>query len=166
MLSAGGVLDPPKTQSVPAAYWRDSMCDGLSSCLPSPTDGGDLGGLDRHALYESAVQSPKGDISYLVALYQQYVGPQVAVTHCQSRLCMLQPASYVPALKMDWRPKQVPQHLREDFCGTALISATWCRGDVRRTATGPASHHAAIKIESRLSMHAFVPSTRHAGTSY
>lgn len=31
---------------------------------------------------------------------------------------------------------QVPEHLREDFCGTALISATWCRGDVRRTAIG------------------------------
>jgi hypothetical protein len=32
--------------------------------------------------------------------------------------------------------RQVPEHLREDFCGTALISATWCRGDVRRTAIG------------------------------
>jgi hypothetical protein len=31
---------------------------------------------------------------------------------------------------------QVPEHLREDFCGTALVAATWCRRDVRRTATG------------------------------
>lgn len=31
---------------------------------------------------------------------------------------------------------QVPEHLREDFCGTALVAATWCRGDVRRTAIG------------------------------
>ena len=30
----------------------------------------------------------------------------------------------------------MPEHLREDFCGTALISATWCRGDCRRTAIG------------------------------
>jgi len=26
--------------------------------------------------------------------------------------------------------------LREDFCGSALICGVWCRGDVRRTATG------------------------------
>ncbi|BDA43274.1 hypothetical protein COCOBI_04-2860 [Coccomyxa sp. Obi] len=63
-------------------------------------------GLERHALYESAVQSPQGDISYLLRFYKQYVGVQV------------------------------PEHLREDFCGTALISATWCCGDVRRTAIG------------------------------
>lgn len=32
---------------------------------------------------------------------------------------------------------QVPEHLREDFCGTALLASTWCRGDVaRRTAMG------------------------------
>ena len=36
-------------------------------------------GLDRHALYESAVQSPKGDISYLLRFYQCYVGQQVTV---------------------------------------------------------------------------------------
>lgn len=29
---------------------------------------------------------------------------------------------------------QVPLHFREDFCGTALISAAWCKTDVRRTA--------------------------------
>ena len=29
---------------------------------------------------------------------------------------------------------QVPLHLREDFSGTGLISATWCKGDIRRTA--------------------------------
>jgi hypothetical protein len=31
---------------------------------------------------------------------------------------------------------QRPEHLREDFCGSALICGVWCRGDVRRTATG------------------------------
>ena len=31
---------------------------------------------------------------------------------------------------------QVPLHLREDFSGTALISAAWCKTDVRRTAIG------------------------------
>ena len=34
------------------------------------------------------------------------------------------------------RSLQRPEHLREDFCGTALICAVWCRGDCRRTATG------------------------------
>ena len=33
--------------------------------------------MDRHALYESAVQSPKGDISYLLCFYQRYIGQQV-----------------------------------------------------------------------------------------
>ena len=32
---------------------------------------------------------------------------------------------------------QVPEHLREDFCGTALLASTWCRGDIaRRTGMG------------------------------
>lgn len=31
---------------------------------------------------------------------------------------------------------QVPLHLREDFSGTSLISAAWCKTDVRRTAIG------------------------------
>lgn len=31
---------------------------------------------------------------------------------------------------------QVPLHLREDFSGTSLISAAWCKSDVRRTALG------------------------------
>ena len=31
---------------------------------------------------------------------------------------------------------QVPLHLREDFCGSALISTTWCKADVRRSAVG------------------------------
>ena len=33
-------------------------------------------------------------------------------------------------------PVQVPLHFREDFSGTSLISATWCKTDVRRTALG------------------------------
>ncbi len=33
-------------------------------------------------------------------------------------------------------PVQVPLHLREDFSGTSLICATWCKSDVRRTALG------------------------------
>ena len=32
-------------------------------------------GLDRHlTLYQDAVQSPKGDISYLLSFYGQYIG--------------------------------------------------------------------------------------------
>ena len=34
-------------------------------------------GLDRHRLYESAVQSPKGDISYLLSFHRQYIGSKV-----------------------------------------------------------------------------------------
>lgn len=31
----------------------------------------------------------------------------------------------------------MPEHLREDFCGTALLASTWCRGDLaRRTGMG------------------------------
>ena len=31
----------------------------------------------------------------------------------------------------------MPKHLREDFCGTALLASTWCRGDIaRRTGMG------------------------------
>lgn len=39
-------------------------------------------GLDRHRLYESAVQSPKGDISYLLNFHRQYIGSKV--NRCQT----------------------------------------------------------------------------------
>lgn len=52
------------------------------------------------------MQSPKGDISYMQKFFWTYVGGRV------------------------------PLHLREDFCGTALISAEWLRSDSRRTAVG------------------------------
>ncbi|KAL2620822.1 hypothetical protein R1flu_001027 [Riccia fluitans] len=61
---------------------------------------------DKHALYQRAVQSPKGDISYLQKFFLNYVGGRT------------------------------PLHLREDFCGTALICTEWVRGDSRRTALG------------------------------
>lgn len=35
-------------------------------------------GLDRHLLYQDAVQSPKGDISYLLSFYRQYIGNKVS----------------------------------------------------------------------------------------
>eukprot|EP00891_Asterochloris_glomerata_P003101 jgi/Astpho2/3101/Aster-x1120 len=62
--------------------------------------------LDVLELYQQAVQSPAGDISYLLRFFRDLVGPQV------------------------------PLHLREDFCGSALISAMWCKADVRRSAVG------------------------------
>lgn len=31
---------------------------------------------------------------------------------------------------------QAPLHLREDFCGSALVCVTWCKGDVFRSAVG------------------------------
>ncbi|CAM6110856.1 unnamed protein product [Calypogeia fissa] len=62
--------------------------------------------FNKHALYQRAVQKPKGDISYLQKFFLNYVGGRT------------------------------PLHLREDFCGTALICAEWVRGDTRRTAVG------------------------------
>ncbi|XP_078181841.1 S-adenosyl-L-methionine-dependent methyltransferases superfamily protein [Carex rostrata] len=57
-------------------------------------------------LYQLSVQSPKGDISYLVKFFLMYVGGRQ------------------------------PLHFQEDFCGTALLSAEWLRSDPRRTAVG------------------------------
>lgn len=31
---------------------------------------------------------------------------------------------------------QAPLHLREDFCGSALVCVTWCKGDVFHSAVG------------------------------
>ncbi|XP_019178843.1 PREDICTED: uncharacterized protein LOC109173979 isoform X2 [Ipomoea nil] len=60
----------------------------------------------KFMLYQQSVQSPKGDISYLQKFFLMYVGGRV------------------------------PLHFQEDFCGTALLSAEWLRGDARRTAVG------------------------------
>ncbi|KAG6541615.1 hypothetical protein Mapa_017008 [Marchantia paleacea] len=68
--------------------------------------GGECAVKDKHALYQRAVQSPKGDISYLQKFFLNYVGGRT------------------------------PLHLREDFCGTALICTEWVRADSRRTAVG------------------------------
>eukprot|EP00850_Spirogloea_muscicola_P018133 SM000163S02301 [mRNA] locus=s163:34909:36904:- [translate_table: standard] len=59
---------------------------------------------NKHALYQRAVQRPRGDISYLLKFFLMYVGGRV------------------------------PLCLREDFCGTALICAEWLKADARRTA--------------------------------
>lgn len=60
----------------------------------------------KFVLYQRSVQSPKGDISYMQKFFWAYVGGRL------------------------------PLHLREDFCGTAFISAEWLRSDSRRTAVG------------------------------
>ncbi|CAN1171430.1 hypothetical protein LINPERPRIM_LOCUS7963 [Linum perenne] len=60
----------------------------------------------KYLLYQQSVQSPKGDISYLQKFFLMYVGGRV------------------------------PLHFQEDFCGTALLSTEWLRGDSRRTAVG------------------------------
>ncbi|XP_051153019.1 uncharacterized protein LOC127266704 [Andrographis paniculata] len=60
----------------------------------------------KFSLYQQSVQSPKGDISYLHKFFLMYVGGRA------------------------------PLHLQEDFCGTALLSVEWLRGDARRTAVG------------------------------
>uniref|UniRef100_A0A7N0TMD4 S-adenosyl-L-methionine-dependent methyltransferase superfamily protein n=1 Tax=Kalanchoe fedtschenkoi TaxID=63787 RepID=A0A7N0TMD4_KALFE len=60
----------------------------------------------KFSLYQQSVQSPKGDISYLLKFFLLYVGGRV------------------------------PLHFQEDFCGTALLSTEWIRNDTRRTAIG------------------------------
>ncbi|KAK2643618.1 hypothetical protein Ddye_025381 [Dipteronia dyeriana] len=60
----------------------------------------------KFLLYQQSVQSPKGDISYMLKFFLMYVGGRQ------------------------------PLHLQEDFCGTALLSAEWLRSDPRRTAVG------------------------------
>ncbi|KAJ3707597.1 hypothetical protein LUZ61_011302 [Rhynchospora tenuis] len=57
-------------------------------------------------LYQLSVQSPKGDISYMLKFFLMYIGGRQ------------------------------PLHLQEDFCGTALLSTEWLRSDPRRTAVG------------------------------
>ena len=75
----------------------------------------------------AAVQSPAGDISYMLKFFRQYVGLQVP-TDCVK--IVLGPG-ISPGHML-----QVPLHLREDFSGTSLICACWCKADVRRTALG------------------------------
>jgi hypothetical protein len=61
----------------------------------------DYGGLDRHALYESAVQSPKGDISYLLCFYRKYIGVQVfPVNKCGLFQETMHILSYISALEL------------------------------------------------------------------
>ncbi|GAQ87004.1 hypothetical protein KFL_003250070 [Klebsormidium nitens] len=100
-----GVSKPHrKSKSRNAATHEADALSGPSKYLLASTEGSST--ENKHALYQRAVQSPKGDISYLVKFFLTYVGGRV------------------------------PVHLREDFCGTALICAEWLRPDVRRTATG------------------------------
>jgi hypothetical protein len=47
--------------------------------------------IDKYSLYQRSVQSPRGDISYLLKFFLVYIGGRT------------------------------PLRLREDFCGTALI---------------------------------------------
>ncbi|KAI5065973.1 hypothetical protein GOP47_0018597 [Adiantum capillus-veneris] len=63
-------------------------------------------GPSKYELYQTSVQSPKGDISYLQKFFLLYIGGRS------------------------------PVHLREDFCGTALICAEWLKGGIQRLATG------------------------------
>lgn len=145
--------------------------------------------MDKHALYQQAVQYPPGDISWMCKFYTKYIGlkvthqlglaVQVSQTVCMREFELLQPCMHFCAatqvsshaqlhlasshLKLYPAPSRVlscpqyvvqqtvhvcymlmhvyacmqaPCHLREDFCGTAYLSATWCRQNVCRTATG------------------------------
>jgi len=59
------------------------------------------------------------------------VRPSSVPSGCRCSCVSLYACSLYAYLNM-----QVPLHLREDFSGTSLISATWCKSDVRRTAVG------------------------------
>lgn len=61
--------------------------------------------MDRHELYQNAVQSPDADLEFFIDTYKKLRG----------------------------RP---PLSMREDFCGTALLSLEWCKSDPARTAIG------------------------------
>ena len=76
----------------------------------------------------------------MIKFFREYVGHQVwccvllsATVHTLEPF----PSSAVTCL-------QIPLHLREDFCGTALVCAVWCKTDVRRTATGCLLHESQI----------------------
>ncbi len=59
--------------------------------------------VDRHLLYQAAVQAPEADIEIFTEVFSRHRG----------------------------RP---PMALREDFCGTALLSCEWARSRAGRTA--------------------------------
>jgi hypothetical protein len=61
---------------------------------------------DLHELYQRSVQSPEADCELFTGIYQAL------------------------------RNGATPKLLREDFCGTALLSTTWCLGDRKRRAIG------------------------------
>jgi hypothetical protein len=118
-------------------------------CADVPLGAANAGDVDKFALYQDAVQAPQGDVSWMLRFYREYVGLQVwAIRACirsslHMHCCHQQhlPQLSAPILHHSHSSQvscasQVPLHLREDFCGTAMISATWCKGDVRRTATG------------------------------
>ena len=69
----------------------------------------------------------------MLKFFRQYVGLQVRLT-C-SNLPAVSCCTWGSVKTLSFLV-QVPLHLREDFSGTSLICATWCKSDVRRTALG------------------------------
>jgi SAM-dependent methyltransferase len=61
---------------------------------------------DKHELYQLSVQSPEEDVEFLERVYKKA------------------------------RDGKKPTHLREDFCGTGLLSSHWLRRKSRYTAEG------------------------------
>ncbi|CAI5510801.1 unnamed protein product [Closterium sp. Naga37s-1] len=96
------IADPPPPSSPGHESDEDSHAEATVAATAGKLEEDEL----KFVLYQRAVQSPRGDISYLLKFFLNYVGGRV------------------------------PQHLHEDFCGTALICAEWLRGDPRRTALG------------------------------
>ncbi len=62
---------------------------------------------DRHDLYQRAVQDPESDVDFLLRVYREVHGSS-----------------------------KRPLHFREDFCGTAILCATWVRRHPEATAEG------------------------------
>jgi hypothetical protein len=62
---------------------------------------------DRHDLYQRAVQDGTSDVAFLERVWTEVYGDRYR-----------------------------PMHFREDFCGTALLCATWVASSAERTAEG------------------------------
>lgn len=109
----GGDILPSSAYNIPSSSPPDDQQESKSNAGGQGDEengdrygGGEEGLPSKFHLYQRSVQSPRGDISYLQKFFLMYVGGRL------------------------------PLHLQEDFCGTALLSSEWLRGDPRRTAVG------------------------------
>lgn len=85
--------------------------------------------FDKYQFYQWAVQSPEVDVEFLLSLYQALRLTKKKGKKKSESLLSHGGKGGKNALKM-------PLHLREDFCGTALLCATWLKQSDLFTAEG------------------------------